>query len=151
MIFIGHSFSANVLLSDFCIRWRFFFTCIEIHDVVTVYLFIIIVTYTFIIISYFTKVTPETSFFSRFTSLFILFLAVLGLCCCVQAFSSCSEEATICCRARALNTWVSVWLIGSVVAWRHVGSFWIRDQTHVLCIGKQFPNHWTTREVPETF
>lgn len=63
MIFIGHSFSANVLLSDFCVRWALFFTCIEIYDIVTVYLFIIIVTHTLIITSYFTKVAPETSFF----------------------------------------------------------------------------------------
>ena len=65
MIFIGHSFSANVLLSDFCVRWALFFTCIEIYDIVTVYLFIIIVTHTLIITSYFTKVAPETSFFSK--------------------------------------------------------------------------------------
>ena len=24
-----------------------------------------------------------------------------------------------------------------------------RDQTHVPCIGRQIPNHWTTREVPK--
>ena len=108
VIFIGHSFSANVLLSDFCIRWTLLFTCIEIYDIVTVYLFIIIVTHTLIIISYFTKVTPETSFLSKIYFLIYLFLAALGPCCCAQAFSSCSEEATVCCGARALNTWVSV-------------------------------------------
>ena len=28
----------------------------------------------------------------------------------------------------------------------HVGSSHTRDQTHVPCIGRQIPNHWTTRE-----
>ena len=41
-----------------------------------------------------------------------LFLAVLGLYCCVQAFSSCGSRASHCggfsfCRARALGTWAS--------------------------------------------
>ena len=31
---------------------------------------------------------------------------------------------------------------------RHMGSFQTRDQTHVLCIGRQILNHWTIREVP---
>ena len=26
-----------------------------------------------------------------------------------------------------------------------------RDQTHIPCIGRQILNHWTTREVPQTF
>ena len=40
----------------------------------------------------------------------------------------------------------------------HVLAFWpggmwrlsspIRDQTHIPCIRRQSPNHWTTREVP---
>ena len=51
-----------------------------------------------------------------------LFLAVLGLCCCAGAFSSCGKQgATLrcgvqashcggfsCCRARALGAWASV-------------------------------------------
>ena len=58
-----------------------------------------------------------------FIYLFVyLFLAVLGLCCCAQAFSSCGERgATLrcgarashyrgfsCCGARALGAWASV-------------------------------------------
>ena len=27
----------------------------------------------------------------------------------------------------------------------------IRDQTHLLCVGRQILNHWTTREVPDIF
>ena len=49
------------------------------------------------------------------------FLAALGLCCCMQAFSSCGEQGYSscgarashcsgfsCCRARALGAWASV-------------------------------------------
>ena len=35
---------------------------------------------------------------------------------------------------------------GSVALW-HVESPQTRDQTHVPCIGRGTPNHWTTREV----
>ena len=30
-------------------------------------------------------------------------------------------------------------------------SSWTRDQTCVPCIGRQIPNHWTTREIPTDF
>ena len=33
-----------------------------------------------------------------------------------------------------------------LLAWQHVGSFWIKDLTHVSCIGRRILNHWTTRE-----
>ena len=35
-----------------------------------------------------------------------------------------------------------------LVAPRHMGSSWTRDQTYVPCIGRQILNHCTTREVP---
>ena len=35
-------------------------------------------------------------------------LAVLGLRCCTQAFSSCGERGLLCCGAGALGTWASV-------------------------------------------
>ena len=90
-----------------------------------------------------------------------LFLAVLGLRCCVQAFSSCSKQelpSTVayglltvgfsCCRAWALE-----WEASAVVAhglsfsvWP-VGSSRTRDQTLVPCVGRQILNHWITREV----
>ena len=35
-----------------------------------------------------------------------------------------------------------------LVAPRHVGSPWIRDQTHFSHIGRQIPYHWATREGP---
>ena len=34
-----------------------------------------------------------------------------------------------------------------LVAPQHVESSWTRDQTHVPCVGRQTPNHWTTRGV----
>ena len=36
---------------------------------------------------------------------------------------------------------------GLVAPWR-VESSRTRDQTHVLCTGRQIPNHWATRDVP---
>ena len=33
-----------------------------------------------------------------------------------------------------------------LVAPRHVGSSWTRDQTHVPCIGRWILHHWATRE-----
>ena len=36
-----------------------------------------------------------------------------------------------------------------LVALRRVESSQTKDQTHVPCIGRQIPNHWTTREIPE--
>ena len=96
-----------------------------------------------------------------FYNLFILFLATLGLRCCVWAFSSCGErwEPTLCwgaqashCRCfsccEALVTQVSVvWCKGLVVL-HHVESSWTRNRTHVPCTGRQILNHWTTREIP---
>ena len=46
-----------------------------------------------------------------------------------------------CCGAQALGAWASV-----VALWR-VGSSWTRDQTRVLCMGRQILNQWTTRQV----
>ena len=91
---------------------------------------------------------------------FICFLAVLGLHRCTQAFSSCSERATLelwC--SGSSPWWLLLWSMGS----RHTGSvaaapglsyygarriFWTRDQSRVPCIGRQILNRWTIREVP---
>ena len=75
--------------------------------------------------------------------------------------SSCSVWAArcggfSCCRARALGcagfsscgSWAPerrLWHVGLVALW-HVGSFWIRVQTHGSCIGRWILHHWTTRE-----
>ena len=120
---------------------------------------------------------PILFFFLKLINLFIhllLFLgAVLGLHCCMGAFSSCSERGLLfrcsaqashcsgfsCCGSRALGTRASVvvahglqqlWLT-DLVAPQHVGSSRTGDQTHVPFIGRQILNHCTTREVPSYF
>jgi len=44
------------------------------------------------------------------------------------------------------SAWASV-VVVSVDALGHVESSQARDRTHVPCIGRQIPNHWTTRTV----
>ena len=98
-----------------------------------------------------------------------LFLAVLGLCCCVQAFSSCGERGLLSlrctafrctgfssCGTRAQQLWLvgsraqaqKLWLTGLVIL-QHVGSSRTRDRTCVPCIGRWILNHCTTREAFE--
>ena len=94
---------------------------------------------------------------------FFKFLAVLGFCCCAQAFFSCGEWGLLssrdvqashcghffCCRAWALECGLSSCgtLVSVVITSQHVESSRIKDGTCVLCIGRQILNHWTTREV----
>ena len=95
-----------------------------------------------------------------------LFLAVLGLRCCEQTFSSCSVCGLLsswgawvshcggffCGRAQTLDRRLQQLRCTGLVASRHVEFSQTRDQTHVLiCIGRQIFNHWTTREVPSYF
>ena len=40
------------------------------------------------------------------------------------------------------------WALVAAYGW-HVGSSWTRTRTRVPCIGRQIPNHCTTREAPE--
>ena len=77
----------------------------------------------------------SSEFFEK--TLFILFLAVMCLCCCLRAFSSCSKRAVIfccsaqasgcsafsCCRSQALeNSGLSrLWLVG-LIALQHMES-----------------------------
>ena len=89
-----------------------------------------------------------------------LLLAALSVHCCAQASSSCSKRGP-------LSSWGDGLLIAAasplvahglwgprasglqfsgLVASRHVGSFWTRDQTSVLDIGRQILNHWATRD-----
>ena len=88
-------------------------------------------------------------------------MAVLGLHCCRQFFSSCSEQGAslyLWCAAFSLTWFLLLWNTGSTAraqllwhmgldALRHVGSSWTRGQTPVPCIGSWVLNHWTTREV----
>ena len=92
------------------------------------------------------KTTPYIYiFFLNKFILFILFLAVLGLRCCVQAFSSCGKRGLLFVAVCGLQ---QLWCMGSVVVWLagsraqaqqlwhmgfvalwHVGSSWTRDRT----------------------
>ena len=104
-----------------------------------------------------------------------LFLAVLGLRCCTQAFSSFREQGAALwlrlqgCSVVAAPGLLLLWRMGSracelqkvhlvgpgacaywhtsSVAPLHVESSWTRDGTHVPCIGRWILNHWTSREV----
>ena len=101
-----------------------------------------------------------------------LFLAALGLHCCVQAFSSCGEQGLLFIAVHRLliavaslvaehglqmrglqQLWLTgsrsqaqqLWHTGLVVPW-HVGSSWTRARTSVPCIGRRILNHCATRE-----
>ena len=93
---------------------------------------------------------------------YYLFLAVLGLGCCVQAFSSGSEQELLsscnaqafhcgefsCCRAQAVGEWVSVVTVHKLSC--PIGAWYLNSQTrnwtHVPCIDRQTFNHWTSGE-----
>ena len=98
--------------------------------------------------------------------------AVLGLCCCMWALSSCGEQgplfiavcrflievAPLVAEHRLQVPWLQelclagsgaqaqeLWCTGLVAPW-HVGSSWTRARTCVPCIGRWILNHCTTRE-----
>ena len=84
----------------------------------------------------------------KYTYLFLV-LAVLGLHCCTRAFSSCHEWGLLSsCSVQASRAWASVVAVCGLSCSVACGSSLTRDQTCVLCIGRQILNHWTTREVP---
>ena len=90
-----------------------------------------------------------------------LFVALLGLHCCAQAFSGCGEQSLLsncdawpsycsgfsCCGAQALQHagFSSCGAWGSAAP-QHGESSQTRG-TRVPCISRQIVNHWTTREV----
>ena len=93
-----------------------------------------------------------SDFFLRFI---YLFLAVLCLCCCLQALSSCGKQGRVlielqvshcgdfsCCGAQTQQ----LWCMGIIALWP-VGSSQTRNRTLVPCLGRQIINHWTTGEV----
>ena len=93
----------------------------------------------------------------------------LGLCCCMQVFSSynklgllcCGVHAVLCgrfccCRGWILDAWPAVVAAHGlsncgtwVSCWQHVGPSQTRDGTRVPFIGRWILNHWATREVQE--
>ena len=81
-------------------------------------------------------------------------MVLLGLCCCVQAFSSCDEGATLHWGAQA-SCWAGfsygaqaqwLWCTGVGVLWP-VESSWSRDRICFPSTGWQVPIHCTTRKV----
>ena len=74
-------------------------------------------------------VLKKKNFIFIFLLFIYLFLAVLGLHCCVQAFSSCGEEGLLsCCGAQALGPTGSVVLVhGHSDPKKHVESSRTRD------------------------
>ena len=83
--------------------------------------------------------------------LFILFLAVLGVCCCKKTSSSCDDWAShfsdfSCCRAWALGHKLQHLQYLGLVAPQHVESSLARDWTHIPCTGRQILNHCTITE-----
>ena len=91
------------------------------------------------------------------------FMALLGLHCCVQAFSgfgkqglpsSCSAGAShrgglFCCRVDPRVHGLSSCGHTGLAALQHVQSSWTKDNTHVPCIGRQILNQCTTRKGQE--
>ena len=92
-------------------------------------------------------------YFFIFFNFIYLILAVLGLCFCARAFSSCGERGPLfiavrgphyrglsCRGAQAPDAQAQqLWLTG-LVAPRHVGSSQTRARTRVPCIGRQILN-----------
>ena len=84
-----------------------------------------------------------------------LFLALLDVHCCMQAFPSCDERGLLysCGEQAFLCSGFSccgAWALGCeclVASW-HMLSSQTKDQTRVPCTGRQILNHWITREVP---
>ena len=85
-------------------------------------------------------------------------MAVLGLCFCARAFSTCGKWRPLFIAVRGPLTIAAslvadgaqaqqLWLTGLVAPW-HVGSSQTRARTRVPCIGRQILNHCATREAP---
>ena len=89
-----------------------------------------------------------------------IYLAVLGLHCCMHAFSSSVAWVLLYlqCWSLSLQSFLvaehelqrhlgfSNWWCSGSVALRHVGSSWTRDGTHVPGVARQSLNHRATRE-----
>ena len=82
-------------------------------------------------------------------------MAVLGLCFCARAFSSCVKRRPLFIEVRGPLTVAASLLaehrlqthrLTGLVAPRHVGSSQTRARNRVPCIGRQILNHCTTRE-----
>ena len=66
----------------------------------------------------------------------------------IVAASLTAEHSFRCVDFSSRSTQAQLWWCMDIVALRHVESSWIRNQTHVSCIGRQISIHCGTREVP---
>ena len=133
---------------------------------------VLFLCYTFLFFEFF--FLNNTFFFFLIYYLFYLSilgcLAVLGLRCCVRAFSSCGEREILSLWCTGFSLWwlLLLWstgcrcagFISSCGSWAlerrlsscgarapwHVGSSRTRAQTRVPCIGRRILTHWATRE-----
>ena len=80
---------------------------------------------------------PLCIFFVLFLFFCFIFLAVMGLCCRTQAFSSYSESGLL-----FIAVFRLLIAVASFVA--EQGRTW--DRTHVPCIARRIFNYWTTRK-----
>ena len=76
-----------------------------------------------------------------------LFMAVLGLHCCVRTFSSCGAGFLFVVASPLQSTGPRYTGFG-VAAPQFAESSWTRDRTYVPCTGRQILVHCATREVP---
>ena len=77
-----------------------------------------------------------------------VFLAVLGLHCCMQACSSCSKWGLIsCCPHKLQGMRAQEFRCTGLTALQHVESSW----SSVSCFGRWILNRWTTREIPLSY
>ena len=109
-------------------------------------------------LQYLTHVKAFSVLLIFFTYLLLFFLALLGLCCCLWAFSSCSETGLLsscgsrasywdvfsCCRAQALEFWGSAELLQGTWDLPRSGI-----KTHVPFISRWIPNQWITSEIQQ--
>ena len=78
---------------------------------------------------------------------------MLGFFCSSQIFSSCSEQGLLIavasyCAARALGSTISIVVAHRLSCPQRVEPSQSKDGTHAPYLGRQIPNHWTTREIP---
>ena len=94
-----------------------------------------------------TPCTGRFILFGLFSFIYLfLFLAVLGLCCCVQAFSSCGTWAChwsgfSCCGAWALGAWVSVAVVLGLSCPARWGIFPEQELNPCAHTARQILNH----------
>ena len=102
---------------------------------------------------------PVFFFFLKYLFIYYFWLHWLGLCCCSQTFSSCSEQGLLsrccvwasryggfsCCGAQAIECKGPVFVEHRLN--QHVASSRMRDWTRVPCTGRWILNYWSTREV----